>query len=149
MRYLEETAIRAAKDLANGTLKIDRSSKTLMDKVMNFALSYEFVKNQVFTRAKNEVMKKTGGLYPAPLKILDVIRTGMDKGPKAGYEAEAKAFGELAVTSQCRGLTSLFFGQTACKKNRFGAPKNAVKYGYFDMHYIDIYIKITNSFIEH
>ncbi|XP_003487165.1 trifunctional enzyme subunit alpha, mitochondrial isoform X1 [Bombus impatiens] len=127
MRYLEETAIRAAKDLANGTLKIDRSSKTLMDKVMNFALSYEFVKNQVFTRAKNEVMKKTGGLYPAPLKILDVIRTGMDKGPKAGYEAEAKAFGELAVTSQCRGLTSLFFGQTACKKNRFGAPKNAVK----------------------
>ncbi|XP_050471292.1 trifunctional enzyme subunit alpha, mitochondrial isoform X2 [Bombus huntii] len=127
MRYLEETAIRAAKDLANGTLKIDRSPKTLMDKVMNFALSYEFVKNQVFTRAKNEVMKKTGGLYPAPLKILDVIRTGMDKGPKAGYEAEAKAFGELAVTSQCRGLTSLFFGQTACKKNRFGAPKNAVK----------------------
>ncbi|XP_068965504.1 trifunctional enzyme subunit alpha, mitochondrial [Bombus flavifrons] len=127
MRYLEETAIRAAKDLANGTLKIDRSPKTLMDKVMNFALSYEFVKNQVFTRAKNEVMKKTGGLYPAPLKILDVIRTGMDKGPKAGYEAEAKAFGELAVTSQCRGLTSLFFGQTACKKNRFGAPKSAVK----------------------
>lgn len=127
MRYLEETAIRAAKDLANGTLKIDRSPKTLMDKVMNFALSYEFVKNQVFTRAKNEVMKKTGGLYPAPLKILDVIRTGMDKGPKAGYEAEAKAFGELAVTPQCRGLTSLFFGQTACKKNRFGAPKSAVK----------------------
>ncbi|XP_043593368.1 trifunctional enzyme subunit alpha, mitochondrial [Bombus pyrosoma] len=127
MRYLEETAIRAAKDLANGTLKIDRSPKTLMDKVMNFALSYEFVKNQVFTRAKNEVMKKTGGLYPAPLKILDVIRTGMDKGPKAGYEAEAKAFGELAVTPQCRGLTSLFFGQTTCKKNRFGAPKSAVK----------------------
>ncbi|XP_071876603.1 monolysocardiolipin acyltransferase Mtpalpha [Bombus fervidus] len=127
IRYLEETAIRAAKDLANGTLKIDRSPKTLMDKVMNFALSYEFVKNQVFTRAKNEVMKKTGGLYPAPLKILDVIRTGMDKGPKAGYEAEAKAFGELAVTPQCRGLTSLFFGQTACKKNRFGVPKSAVK----------------------
>lgn len=149
MRYLEETAIRAAKDLANGTLKIDRSPKTLMDKVMNFALSYEFVKNQVFTRAKNEVMRKTGGLYPAPLKILDVIRTGMDKGQKAGYEAEAKAFGELAVTPQCRGLTSLFFGQTACKKNRFGAPKSAVKYGYFDMRYIDIYIKITNSFIEH
>ncbi|XP_050580026.1 trifunctional enzyme subunit alpha, mitochondrial [Bombus affinis] len=127
MRYLEETAIRAAKDLANGTLKIDRSPKTLMDKVMNFALSYEFVKNQVFTRAKNEVMRKTGGLYPAPFKILDVIRTGMDKGQKAGYEAEAKAFGELAVTPQCRGLTSLFFGQTACKKNRFGAPKSAVK----------------------
>lgn len=128
MRYLEETAIKAAKDLASGTLKVVRGPKTLIDKIMNFALSYEFVKNQVFTRAKNEVIKKTGGLYPAPLKILDAIRTGIDKGHKAGYEAEAKAFGELAVTPQCKGLISLFFGQTACKRNRFGAPKNAIKY---------------------
>ncbi|KAK1116836.1 hypothetical protein K0M31_018000 [Melipona bicolor] len=127
MRYLEETAVKAAKDIASGTLKVVRGPKTLMDKIMNFALSYEFVKNQVFTRAKNEVIKKTGGLYPAPLKILDVIRTGIDKGHKAGYEAEAKAFGELAVTPQCKGLISLFFGQTACKRNRFGAPKNAIK----------------------
>ena len=142
MRYLEETAVKAAKDLASGTLKVVRGPKTLIDKIMNFALSYEFVKNQVFTRAKNEVIKKTGGLYPAPLKILDVIRTGIDKGHKAGYEAEAKAFGELAVTPQCKGLISLFFGQTTCKRNRFGAPKNATKYIYFDMYY---YLSYKNN----
>lgn len=127
MRYLEETAIKAAKDIANGDVKIERGSKNLTEKVMNYALSFEFLKDQIFNRARNEVMKKSGGLYPAPLKILEVIRTGLDKGPIAGYEAEAKAFGELAVTPQCKGLTSLFFGQTACKKNRFGAPKSAVK----------------------
>lgn len=142
MRYLEETAVKAAKDLASGTLKVVRGPKTLMDKIMNFALSYEFVKNQVFTRAKNEVIKKTGGLYPAPLKVLDVIRTGIDKGYKAGYEAEARAFGELAVTPQCKGLISLFFGQTACKRNRFGTPKNAIKYVYFDMYY---YLSYKNN----
>ena len=127
MRYLEETAIRAAKDIASGSLKINRNPKTMTDKLMKYAISFEFVKDQIFKRARNQVMKMSGGLYPAPLRILDVIRTGLDKGSAAGYEAEAKAFGELAITPQSKGLTSLFFGQTACKKNRFGAPKSAVK----------------------
>ncbi|XP_078047389.1 monolysocardiolipin acyltransferase Mtpalpha [Augochlora pura] len=127
MRYLEETAVQAAKDITNNSLKINRNPKSLTNKLMNYALSFDFVKDQIFKRAKGQVMKMTGGLYPAPLKILEVVRTGLDKGSAAGYEAEAKAFGELAVTPQSRGLVSLFFGQTACKKNRFGAPKNAVK----------------------
>ena len=127
MRYLEEMAIRAAKDIASGSLKINRNPKTLTDKLMKYAISFELVKDQIFKRARNQVMKMSGGLYPAPLRILDVIRTGLDKGLAAGYEAEAKAFGELAITPQSKGLTSLFFGQTACKKNRFGTPKSAVK----------------------
>ncbi|XP_076223569.1 monolysocardiolipin acyltransferase Mtpalpha [Nomia melanderi] len=127
MRYLEETAIKVAKDIASGELKINRKPKTLIDQLMDFAFSLNFVKDQVFKKAKAQVMKMSGGLYPAPLKILEVVRTGLDKGPAAGYNAEAKAFGELAVTPQSRGLVSVFFGQTACKKNRFGTPKNAVK----------------------
>ncbi|OAD54016.1 Trifunctional enzyme subunit alpha, mitochondrial, partial [Eufriesea mexicana] len=127
MRYLEETAIKAAKDIASGTLKVNRDSKTMIDKLTNYALSFDFVKDQIFKRAKQKVMKKTGGLYPAPLKILDVMRTSMDKGLMAGYEAEAQAFSELLMTPECKGLINLFFGQTACKKNRFGVPKSAVK----------------------
>ena len=38
-----------------------------------------------------QVMKQTAGNYPAPLKILDVIRTGLVNGPTQGYAAEAKA----------------------------------------------------------
>lgn len=127
MRYLEETAIRAAKDIVNGSLKVDRNPKTLVQKLMKFVLSIDFIKDKIFQKAKAQVMKASGGLYPAPLRILDVVRTGLDKGPTAGYEAEARAFGELAVTPQSKGLTSLFFGQTTCKKNRFGVPKSAVK----------------------
>lgn len=95
---------------------------------MQTALSFNFVKDQVFKKAKAQVMKATGGLYPAPLKILEVVRVGLDKGPVAGFETEARAFSQLLVTPECKGLTSLFFGQTACKKNRFGPPKNAAKY---------------------
>lgn len=94
---------------------------------MKNVFSFNWVKDRVFNKAKKQVMKMTGGLYPAPLKILDVVRTGLDKGSVAGYKTEARVFGELLVTPQSKGLTSLFFGQTACKKNRFGTPKSTVK----------------------
>lgn len=127
IEYLEEVAIKIAKDLATGKLKVDRSTKSPVDKIMNFALKYNFVKDQIFSKAKAQVMKMSGGLYPAPLRILDVVRTGLDKGPKEGYEAESKAFGELSQTPQSKGLIGLFRGQTECKKNRFGKPKQQVK----------------------
>ncbi|XP_039312295.1 trifunctional enzyme subunit alpha, mitochondrial isoform X2 [Solenopsis invicta] len=127
IRYLEETAIKTAQDIANGRLKIARGPKSLMDKITQQVLSINYVKDQVFKKAKAQVMKMTNGLYPAPLKILEVVRVGLDKGPVAGFDAEAKGFGQLAATPECKGLTNLFFGQTACKKNRFGAPKSTVK----------------------
>jgi enoyl-CoA hydratase/long-chain 3-hydroxyacyl-CoA dehydrogenase len=72
-------------------------------------------------------MKMSKGLYPAPLKILEVVRTGLDKGVQAGYEAEANGFGELVMTPESKGLISLFHGQTECKKNRFGDPQRPAK----------------------
>ena len=33
-------------------------------------------------------MKQTNGLYPAPLKILEVLREGLDEGAAKGYIAE-------------------------------------------------------------
>ena len=40
-----------------------------------------------------------------------VVRTGVDKGPEAGYAAEVKAFGELAMTPHSKALMGLFHGQ--------------------------------------
>lgn len=56
-----------------------------------------------------------------------MIRTGVEKGRDAGYEAERIAFGELSATPQSKGLIGLFRGQTECKKNRFGNPPKAPK----------------------
>jgi len=44
----------------------------------------------------------------------------------AGFEAERKYFGELAMTPESKGLFSLFRGQTECKKNRFGKPNKPI-----------------------
>lgn len=127
MEYLENVAVQVAKDLASGKLKIDREKKGLSDKIMRFAMDFNWVRDKVFSKAKQQVMKMTGGLYPAPLKILEVIRTGVEKGSEAGYAAERVGFGELAMTPQSKGLIGLFRGQTECKKNRFGAPPNPIK----------------------
>jgi enoyl-CoA hydratase/long-chain 3-hydroxyacyl-CoA dehydrogenase len=109
-------------------VKINRGPKSLVDKITQQVMSFDFIKDQIFKKAKAQVMKATGGLYPAPLKILEVVRTGLDKGLVAGLDAEAKGFSQLVITPECKGLTSLFFAQTACKRNRFGSPKSATKY---------------------
>lgn len=67
-RYLESVAVDVAKQLAAGKLKIERK-KGLQDKILQLALQYNWVKDQVFGRAKKQVMKLSGGLYPAPLRV--------------------------------------------------------------------------------
>lgn len=127
IEYLEKVAIQTAKDLASDKLKVNRKKTGLVNSVMEFAFSVDWVKDKVFGKAREQVMKLSGGLYPAPLKIIDVIRAGVDKGFDAGSEAERKAFGELSQTPQSKGLIGLFRGQTECKKNRFGKPANPPK----------------------
>ncbi|OWR50827.1 hydroxyacyl-coenzyme A dehydrogenase [Danaus plexippus plexippus] len=127
MAYLEKVAVQIAKDIASGKMKVERGKKGVVNQLMASVMDVEFVKNFIFKKAKDQVMKASRGLYPAPLKILEVVRTGVDKGQAAGYEAEAQGFGELAMTPQSKGLIGLFRGQTECKKNRFGKPQNEVK----------------------
>ncbi|XP_036320499.1 trifunctional enzyme subunit alpha, mitochondrial, partial [Rhagoletis pomonella] len=127
IEYLERVAIQVARSIANRNLKVKRDSKKLTDQVSHFAINLEFVKNKIFNTARSRIIKFTNGLYPAPLKILDVIRTGIDEGSSAGYKAESRAFGELAMTPESRGLIGLFRGQTECKKNRFGDTVEDIK----------------------
>lgn len=68
MRYLEEVAIGIAKDLAAGKIKAEKKV-TLQDKILSYALQYNWVKDQIFGKAKAQVMKMSQGLYPAPLRV--------------------------------------------------------------------------------
>jgi len=75
-----------------------------------------FGRNVLFNQARKQTLKKTQGNYPAPIKILDVIKTGVVSGMQAGLAAEAKAFGELCMTKESAALRSLFFATTQMKK---------------------------------
>lgn len=60
---------------------------------------------------------KTQGNYPATERILEVVETGLAQGTSSGYDAEARAFGELAMTPQSQALRSIFFASTDVKKD--------------------------------
>ena len=73
-------------------------------------------RNIVFKKASEQTQAKTRGNYPAPQQILDVVAVGINKGIKAGLEAEARAFGQLVMTPESKQLRQIFFATTAMKK---------------------------------
>jgi 3-hydroxyacyl-CoA dehydrogenase/enoyl-CoA hydratase/3-hydroxybutyryl-CoA epimerase len=79
----------------------------------------------VYRAARKQILKKTGGHYPAPLAALGAVRTGMEQGVTAGLAEEHRAFGELAVGDVSRKLIGIFFATTALKKDD-GVPGPAV-----------------------
>ena len=70
---------------------------------------------------------KTQGNYPATERILEVIETGLAQGSSSGYDAEARAFGELAMTSQSQALRHIF-----CQHRREKDPGSDAKPGPLD-----------------
>jgi 3-hydroxyacyl-CoA dehydrogenase / enoyl-CoA hydratase / 3-hydroxybutyryl-CoA epimerase len=71
----------------------------------------------VYRAAQKQVLKKTGGHYPAPLAALTAVEVGLEQGVAAGLAEEHRAFGELAVGDVSRKLVQIFFATTALKKD--------------------------------
>jgi 3-hydroxyacyl-CoA dehydrogenase/enoyl-CoA hydratase/3-hydroxybutyryl-CoA epimerase len=121
---LLEVARRRASELAAGTLdparqRAERHQKNAVgERLKELALENNPVGRQLlFRQARAQLLEKTRGHYPAPERALEVVREGMDRGLSAGLEAEARAFGELAVSDTSRRLVEIFFATTALKKD--------------------------------
>ncbi|MBM4344202.1 MAG: enoyl-CoA hydratase/isomerase family protein [Deltaproteobacteria bacterium] len=107
---LLDAAKALARDLAHGRVE-PKKKPPVKDEVQHFLLEGNPLGKMVVLReARKKVIKQTKGMYPAPLRILDVV----DKGT---YDAEAKGFGELLMTPQSAGLRHLFAAITALKKD--------------------------------
>ncbi len=113
---LAEIALARARELADGSRKPSRrghgagASGLLLD--TNFA-----GRGVVFRKARENVLAKTHGHFPAPLAALDVVRAGLERGMAAGLREESRQFGELAMTTVSRELIFLFFATNALKKD--------------------------------
>ncbi len=77
----------------------------------------EFGRKIIFDKAKQSVLKKTQGNYPAPLKIIDCVAKGIRDGFEKGIEHEAKAFSELVVSDVAKQLMNIFFATVELKKD--------------------------------
>ncbi|MBW8770022.1 MAG: fatty acid oxidation complex subunit alpha FadJ [Gemmatimonadetes bacterium] len=113
---LRDVALDRARKLADGSLEPRRSPKgrgatglLLEDNPLGRSI--------VFRKAREGVMSRTHGHYPAPLAALEAVKAGYDGGAELGYRMESRAFGELAPNDVTRELIFLFFATNALKKD--------------------------------
>ncbi|MEO0444434.1 MAG: enoyl-CoA hydratase-related protein, partial [Pseudomonadota bacterium] len=105
----ESTALRL---IEQGT---PRRSSSFKDKLMKLS----FIRKLIIKKAREQVMQKTQGLYPAPLAILDVVEQGLHKPLNKALEIEATQFGELTASPEAKQLINIYFATTELKKETF------------------------------
>ena len=112
---LREVALDRARKLAAGTLDARRTPK---DRGATGRLLEDnpIGRSIVFRKAREGVMEKTHGHYPAPLAALGAVQAGYESR-EAGYREEARAFGEMTVSDVAKELIFLFFATTALKRD--------------------------------
>ncbi len=110
---LEEVALKAAKRLAGGW-KPKRHRRGAADLALD---RNPLGRRVVYGTAKNQLLKKTRGHYPAPEAALSAVQHGMKHGIESGLDMEAAFFAELAVDDVSRRLVQIFFATAALKKD--------------------------------
>lgn len=70
----------------------------------------------ILRKARQGVMEKTGGHYPAPLRILEVVRDSLGRSVEAALEIEAVALGELLATRVSKNLVHVFHLRERARK---------------------------------
>jgi 3-hydroxyacyl-CoA dehydrogenase/enoyl-CoA hydratase/3-hydroxybutyryl-CoA epimerase len=88
-------------------LKVQATNRLLETKVGRMAFE---------KMATKQVLAVSKGKYPAPLKALKVILANWDATEEKAFEAEGRAFAELAATPVSKALVGIFFADTESKK---------------------------------
>lgn len=70
----------------------------------------------LFDQARKKTLEQTRGHYPAPLRAIEVVRVGIEQGMKAGFDAEARALSELAISKISKNLVHVFHLTEEAKK---------------------------------
>ncbi|PSQ97237.1 MAG: crotonase [Bacteroidetes bacterium SW_9_63_38] len=99
---------RAVRQLANGTLSAPSKTSSLTNRLLeDNPLSRRIIYRQARRRAED----RTHRHYPAPPRIIDAVRTGLERDLDAGLDAEMQHFGELAFTPESQALVEIFFSK--------------------------------------
>ncbi len=102
--------------MAEKFFKKSEEKHSLKESLEAFAQDNYFTKKIIFQKARETVFKTTKGFYQAPLKILEVMETGISKKRESYLALESQAFGELCMGDQSQNLQHLFFMMENSKK---------------------------------
>ncbi len=107
-------ARRAARQLASGDLELEHDGQSLGDQLLE---GNPVSRRVIYRQAASRTEDRTRGNYPAPPRIIDAVRTGMEEGLKVGLDTERQHFGELIFTPESQALVSLFFAKGQAETN--------------------------------
>jgi 3-hydroxyacyl-CoA dehydrogenase/enoyl-CoA hydratase/3-hydroxybutyryl-CoA epimerase len=109
----------AEKMALTGNFKKDNQNKKFKSSLVNkFLEGTSAGRNVVYKQATKSVLSKTKGNYPAPIKIINCVKVGMEQSSEKGYKIEAEHFSELVMSPESAQLRSLFFATTEMKKEQ-------------------------------
>jgi len=111
-----EKAVQFVEEILTGNAKkylIRRKSKGLLPLIFE---KNPFGRNILFSKARQLILKKSGGHYPAPLRALEVIKQSHGKSIEKSFEIEARALGDLVVTPISKNLVQIFLWTQEIKR---------------------------------
>jgi 3-hydroxyacyl-CoA dehydrogenase/enoyl-CoA hydratase/3-hydroxybutyryl-CoA epimerase len=115
-----EILLEVAEKLIQTQLATNKKSTVLrktsvLDKVLE---GNALGRSIIFSQARKSVLAKTKGNYPAPLHIIECVKTGVEAVPAKGYQVEAELFAKLVMSKESEQLRHLFFATTEMKKEQ-------------------------------
>ncbi len=118
--YPEKTLLEDAKRFAQMVVKRGGFSRRAKKDAMTWFLEDTFIGRAiVFSKAKKDVLKKTKGVYPAPLEIIKLISKTVGRKGAAVYRLESEHFSNLGTTEVSKNLIKVFFLSEKYKKFRW------------------------------
>ena len=109
---LTAAAQRAARQMARGDWRPEREDASWGDRLLE---GNPVSRRIIYRQARTRTEQRTRGNYPAPPRLLDAVRTGLEEGLEAGLDAEQRHFGDLVFTPESQALVSLFFAKRSAE----------------------------------
>ncbi|TFG66930.1 MAG: fatty acid oxidation complex subunit alpha FadJ [Gemmatimonadales bacterium] len=70
----------------------------------------------LFSTARKRIMDETRGMYPAPLRAIDVLEAAHGAHVDVAYDLEAEAVGDLLISSEAQSLVRVFLLSQQAKR---------------------------------
>jgi 3-hydroxyacyl-CoA dehydrogenase/enoyl-CoA hydratase/3-hydroxybutyryl-CoA epimerase len=100
-------------EVAGGIRKTEPPKRRLLQRVLDETAPGRAL---VLRTARKKVMDQTGGHYPAPLRILDLLGQHLGGRVETSLAAEARLAGGLIVSAECKNLIHVFRMREAARK---------------------------------
>lgn len=108
LRRAAEELVKRGKPVAAKARPKPRA-KPLAKRAADLAARLPMTEKLVYGKARETVMKKTGGHYPAPLVAIEMVHEGMGLPLDRALEMEAGAFSRLVTSEVAKALIGIFF----------------------------------------